>query len=76
MARVGSEEVRHGHVRYALMKIPKIKNRQYDNSKRCTTKIIMGLGGSHDTESVLTVKTNVAHYCDFQTAFMWLLRSI
>ena len=66
---VQPEEVRHGHVRHALMNIPRTKNCQYENSKRYTAKIIMGLGGSHDTESILTVKTNIACFCDFQTAF-------
>ena len=39
------EEVRHGHVRYALMNIPRTKNHQYNHRKRCAAKIMMGLGG-------------------------------
>ena len=37
------EEVRHGHVPYALMNIPRTKNRQCNNWKRCVAKIMMGL---------------------------------
>ena len=40
-----AEEVRHSHVRYALMNIPRTKNHQYNNRKRCVAKIMMGLGG-------------------------------
>ena len=31
----------------ALMNVPRIKNHQYNNWKRCAAKIMMGLGGFH-----------------------------
>ena len=37
-----------------------------------TDKILMGLGGFHDTESVSTVRGN---FSDFLTAFIWLFRA-
>ena len=40
-----AEEVRHSHVRYALMNIPRTKNHRHNNRKCCAPKIMMGLGG-------------------------------
>ena len=36
------EEFKHGHMRYALVKIPRTK---YNNWKCCAAKILMGLWG-------------------------------
>ena len=70
-----SEEVGHSHMCYALKNIPRTKNHQYNNRKRCAAKIMMGLGGFHDAKSVSPVRSNIACLCDLQTAFMWLLRA-
>ena len=69
-------EVRHSHVRYALMSIPRTKN-QYNSQKRCVTKIMMEFRGGRfrDAESVTPVRSNIACLFDLQTAFMWLLRA-
>ena len=67
-----AEEVRHYHVRYALMNIPWTKNHRYNNRKRCAAKIKMGF---RDAESVSPVRSNIACLCDLQTAFLWLLRA-
>ena len=71
-----AEEVRHGHVCYALMNIPRTKNHQYNNRKRCASKDHDGFrGGFRDAESVLPVRSNIACLCDLQIAFIWLLRA-
>ena len=60
-----------------LMNIPRIKNSQHENCKYHMAKVIMGLEmevGGHDIENVST-ESNFAQFCDFQTAFMWLLRA-
>ena len=44
------------------------KKHQYENWKQCTAKIMMGLERFSCTESVVTVKSNIARFCDFQTA--------
>jgi len=78
--RVGSEdetmypeEVRHSHVRYALMNIPRTK-----------TSIQTLCGKDHDgnlflyypdAESVMPVRSSIACLCDLQMALMWLLRA-
>ena len=59
-------------MRYALMNIPRTKNRQCNNRKRCAAKI---MGGFHDAERVLPVRSNIACLSDLQMAFIWLLRA-
>ena len=51
------------------------KNSQHENWKHYTAKMLMDLGGFYDTESISTVRSNFARFCDSQTAFMWLLRA-
>ena len=74
--RKEAEEVQNGHVCYALMNIPRTKNRQCNNRKHCAAKIVMGLGFFfRDAKSVSLVRSNIACLCDLQLVFMWLLRA-
>ena len=50
--------------------ISKTKNREHKNWKHNRAKILTGLGGFHNTESVLTE----VKICDFQTAFSYVAR--
>ena len=56
--RVGA--TRGGPTLSRALPIPRTKNSPHENWKRHTAKILMGLGGFHDTESVSTVRSNFA----------------
>ena len=66
----------HGHVHYVLINIPRTKKLSIRELETLYGQDNDEFGGSsHDTESILTVKSNIARFCDFQMAFMWLLRA-
>ena len=58
------EQVQHGHV--PLMKIPKVKIRQFESWKYCMAKILMVW---HNNESISPVKSSIACFCELQMAF-------